>query len=75
MIAAFDGLLLLDFIEITHEGYFDRQSLQGSLTKFVARNELLERLQEIDEHPAIFFSPNLEYETIILRDIVDDQRK
>lgn len=75
MIAAFDGLLLLDFIEITHEGYFDRETLQGSLTKFVARNELLERLQEIDEHPAIFFSPNLEYETIILRDVVDDQRK
>ena len=75
MIAAFDGLVLLDFIEITHEGYFDRESLQGSLTKFVASNELLERLQEIDEHPAIVFSPNLEHETIILRDVVDGQRK
>ena len=75
MIAAFDGLLLLDFIEITHEGYFDHESLQGSLTKFVASNELLERLQEIDEHPAIFFSPNLEHETIILRDVVDGKRK
>ena len=27
MIAAFDGLLLLDFIEITHEGYFDREDI------------------------------------------------
>ena len=68
MIAALDGLLLLDFIEITQEGYFDRETLQGSLTKFVARNEL-QKLQEIDEHPAIFFSPNLEHETIIIRDI------
>ena len=75
MIAAFDVLVLLDFIEITHEGYFDREILQGSLTKFVARNELLERLQEIDEHPAIFFSQNLEHETIILRDVLDGQRK
>ena len=75
MISAFDGLLLLDFIEITHEGYFDRESLQGSLTKFVARNELLERLKEIDEYPAIFFGPNRAYETIILRDVVDGQRK
>jgi len=75
MIAAFDGLLLLDFIEITHEGYFDRETLQGSLTKFVARNELLERLHEIDEHPAIFFSLSPEHETIILRDKVDGQRK
>ena len=75
MIAAFDGLLVLDFIEITHEGYFDRETLQGSLTKFVARNELLERLHEIDEHPAIFFSPSPEHEIIILRDKVDGQRK
>ena len=75
MIAAFDGLLLLDFIEITHEGYFDRETLQGSLTKFVARNELLERLLKIDEHPAIFFGPSPEHETIILRDKVDGQRR
>ena len=75
MIAAFDGLLLLDFIEVTHEGYFDHDNLQGSLTKFVARNELLERLQGIDEHPAIFASFNPSREIIVLSGIVDGQRK
>ena len=45
-IAAFDGLRSMGYIEVTKEGYFDRTTLQGSLTKFVARDELLERLQE-----------------------------
>ena len=40
-IAAFDGLLVLGQIEVTHDGYFDRSALQGALTKFIAKEELL----------------------------------
>ena len=74
-IAAFDGLRSLGYIEVTKEGYFDRTTLQGSLTKFVARDELLERLQEIEDLPAFAIKPDFDRETIILRDVVDGQRK
>ena len=70
-IAAFDGLLRLGFIEVTREGHFDRVINQGKTTRFVARDELLERLQELDGHPAISIKPDLDAETIILRDKVD----
>lgn len=72
--AAFDGLLVLGQIEVTHEGYFDRSTLQGALTKFAANDELLERLRDIDEYPAISIKPDLNNETIILRDVIDGQR-
>ena len=68
--AAFDGLLTLGFVEITKEGYFDHTTLQGSLTKFVARDELLERLQEIEEYPAVSIKQDLKEEGIILRDAI-----
>ena len=73
--AAFDGLLMLGCVEVTKEGYFDRTTLQGSLTKFVARDELLERLQEIEDYPALSIKPDLNKESIILRDAIDGQRK
>ena len=52
-IAAFDELNMRGLIEVTKEGYYDRKILRGSLTKFVARDELLERLLEIEVHPVI----------------------
>ena len=52
-IAAYDGLNMLGLIEINKEGQYDRETLQGSLTKFVARDELFERLREIEVHPAL----------------------
>ena len=73
--AAFDGLLVLGQIEVTHEGYFDRSTLQGALTKFVAKDELLERLDDVDEYPAISIKPDLTNETIILRNVIDGERK
>ena len=73
--AAFDGLLMLGYIEVTKEGYFDRTSLQGALTKFIARDELAEQLRNIDGHPAITLPTNIDRETIVLRDIIDGERK
>ena len=74
MIAVFKGLLRIGFIEVTQEGYYDRVTLQGGLTRFVARDELLERLLELDGHPAISIKPNLNAETIILRNNVDGKK-
>ena len=50
-IAVFNGLLKLGFIEITQDGYFDHETLEGSVTRFIAKDELLERLSSIDDHP------------------------
>ena len=66
MIAVYKGLIRIGFIEVTQTGYYDRVTLQGGLTRFVARDELLERLQELDGHPAISIKPDLDAETIIL---------
>ena len=74
MIAVFDGLLRIGFIEITKLGHFDRVTYQGNTTRFVARDELLERLQELEGHPAISIKPDFNAETIILRDKVDGRK-
>ena len=74
MMAVFEGLLKIGFIEVTREGYFDRVIYQGKTTRFVARDELLERLQELDGHPAISIKPDLYAETIILRNKVDGKK-
>ena len=74
MIAVFDGLLRIGFIEITKLDHFDRVTYQGNTTRFVARDELLERLQELEGHPAISIKPDFNAETIILRDKVDGRK-
>lgn len=72
--AAYEGLLRLGFIEVTREGYLDRETGQGELTRFVAKDELQERLAELEGHPAIS-APRLDSgETIILRNWVDGKR-
>ena len=72
--AAFDGLQLLNLIVVTKDGYYDRTKMQGGLKRYRAREELLEMLNEMPEHPAIHLKPNLDAETILLRDVVDDKR-
>ena len=74
-IAAFDGLKMLGLIEVTKDGYYDRETLQGSLTKFVARDELLERLHGIEDHPALSIQPDLKSETILLRNVIEGHRQ
>ena len=57
--AAFNGLQLLNYIEVTKDGYFDREIFQGAVTNFIARDELRERLLEIDEHPALSIAQDI----------------
>ena len=72
--AAFDGLQLLNLIVVTKDGYYDRTKMQGSLTRYRAREELIEMLNEIPEHPAIHLKPNLDAETILLRNEIDGRK-
>ena len=43
---------LIGFIEINQNGYFDRGTLHGDLTRYIAKDELLERFTELDGHLA-----------------------
>jgi len=65
----------LGLIEITKEGHFDHIRLEGSLTRYVARDELLERLQQLEGNPALSIKPDLDAETIILRNMVEGHKK
>ncbi len=71
---AFDGLQLLNLIVVTKDGYYDRTKMQGGLTRYRAREELLQMLSEIPEHPAIHLKPNLDAETILLRNEIDNRK-
>lgn len=53
VIAAYDGLLAIGFIEVAKEGYYERETGEGEITRIVAKDELLERLLELEGHPAI----------------------
>ena len=73
--AAYEGLLNLGLIRETTTGYFDRETFEGSITKFIATDELLEVLLGIDEDPLKSIKPDLTAECIILRDEVDGKRE
>jgi hypothetical protein len=48
-----------------------RQTGQSGLTKFIPTDRLLERFESLEGHPAFKIKPNLDEETIILRDKID----
>ena len=73
-IAAFDGLEKLGFIEVTQRGHFDRATLQGGLTRFVAKDELLERLHALEGHPAVKSGINHDQEIIVLRNTINGKK-
>ena len=49
--AAFDGLIALDMIEVTRNGFFDRETGKGGITKFRAKDRLLELLEGVEGNP------------------------
>ena len=52
--SAFNGLQLLNYIEITKDGYFDRETLQGAVTKFIARPFIPSQKITMDEQTKYF---------------------
>ena len=75
VIQAFDGLQKLNLIQVTKEGHYDHIKMEGSLTRFKATDELSEMFDQLDEHPAITLKPNINANTIFLRNIVAQQTK
>ena len=73
-IAVFNGLEKLGFIEVTQRGHFDRLTLQGGLTRFVAKDELLERLRTLEGHPAVRSQVTHAHEIIMLRNTINDKK-
>ena len=66
----------LRLIEITREGYYDSETLTGELTRYVATDELLEKMNELAGHPAITLKPNFqEEEFVLLRNTIDRQKR
>ena len=74
-IAAYDGLQRLHLIRETKAGYLDREKYQGSITKFAASDELIEMFSELKEDPFTTLRPDLNAESIILRDRNDGKRE
>jgi hypothetical protein len=72
--AAFDGMIDCGIIEVTTKGYYLRDAGRGELTKFIPTDRLLERFEDMDSHPAFSLTPNLDQETIILRNNLDDDQ-
>ena len=73
--AAFDGLLNARLIEVTETGYYDRTRMEGSLTRFLPRDELFDRLNNLEGHPAITLEASLDSEVILLRHKINGQRE
>jgi hypothetical protein len=73
--AAFDGLLNARLIEVTKKGYYDRTRMEGSLTRFLPRDELFDRLDNLEGHPAITLKESSDFEAILLRDRIDGHRE
>lgn len=72
--AAFNGLLKLGFVEIIEDCYSDHEIHQVQMTRFVARNELLEKLIGLEGHPAISVHSDLELELIIMQNNIGGRR-
>ena len=74
-VAAYDGLLKLGLVQETHKGYFNRETLEESITRFVAKDELLSIFSDIKEDPFTAIQPNLSSESIILRDKINGKKQ
>ena len=73
-IQAFEGLQKLDLIEVTINGFYDRIKMEGSFKRYKSTDELSEMFDQLDGHPSITLKPNLNINTILLRNIVDGKR-
>ena len=67
--------LLLVLLYQTQRGYFNRETLEGSITRFIATDNLLSLFLKIRENPFVVIKPNPDAQCIIMRDDVDGQKK
>ena len=74
-VAAYNGLIKLGLIQETQRSYFNRETLEGSITRFVANDELLSIFSDIKEDPFKAIHPDLSSESIILRNKIDGKKQ
>ena len=74
-VAAYDGLIKLGLVQETQRGYFNRETLEGSITRFAANDELLSVFSDIKEGPFRAIQPDLSSESIILRHKIDGKKQ
>ena len=72
---AYNGLIKLDLVQETQKGYFNGETLEGSITRFAANDELLSIFADIKEDPFKAIQPDLSSESIILRDKIDGKKQ
>ena len=73
-IQTFEGLQKLNLIEVTKNGFYDHIKMEGNLTRYRATPKLSEMLNELDGYPLIDLPPNLDFNTILLRNIIEERR-
>ena len=64
----------LDLQKLLKKGNYDPDTKGGEIARLVAKDELIERLLELEGHPAISSAPDVNKETILLRDTVNDKK-
>ena len=74
-VAAYDGLIKLGLVQETQRGYFNRETLEGGITRFTANDELLSIFSDIKEDPFKAIKPDLFSESIILRGKIDGKEQ
>jgi hypothetical protein len=74
MMAVFNGMIDCRLIELTDVGYYDRLRMTGETTRILPTDQFMDRLENLEGHPAITLVPNTNEEVIILRDKIEGRR-
>ena len=72
--AALTGLETIGLISLVSKGYFLRERHDGKLTRYSATSLLIEKLNQIPSHPAIYFKDDIVVEPIILRKNINKKK-
>ena len=72
--ATYDGLQALGMITETKGGYIDRDTGKSDITKYKVTDKLKHMLEAIEGDPFKDIKPDLDKESILLRDRVDERR-
>ena len=75
MEAAYNGLIKSGLIETTKSGSLGQQEMKEDVTRFIPTDELIDRFKSLRGHPAIFLTPDLSKETIILGNTINGHKE
>ena len=73
-IAAYDGMVVTNFIRVVRDGFYDRDTGKSDVTKVIATDKLLKVLESLKGNPFRVIKPNLDAECILLRNRIDGKR-